>query len=175
MNTDNSTIAAWVARGRFRVLAIDGGEVAGGDELIDLRVGIGAGGRVDLGVRVPDAGAVRVQVAGASLVVGPAGSTAPTAAMPAASCDPIAYGTPAPPPFDPSTADRRFAYDIGRLPGFLGGHPGWWWTINGDRGALGRRQPRRRPRRDLRRGLPGRQPRHLDGTTATTCPTRWRD
>ncbi|NLE18138.1 MAG: multicopper oxidase domain-containing protein, partial [Propioniciclava sp.] len=131
VNTDNSTIAAWVARGRFRVLAIDGGEVAGGDELTDLRVGIGAGGRVDLGVRVPDAGAVRVQVAGASLVVGPAGSTAPTAAMPAASFDPIAYGTPAPPPFDPATADRRFAYDIGHLPGFLGGHPGWWWTING--------------------------------------------
>ncbi len=45
--------------------------------------------------------------------------------------DALDHGTPAPLPFDPTHADRRFTYDIGRLPGFMAGRPGWWWSING--------------------------------------------
>jgi FtsP/CotA-like multicopper oxidase with cupredoxin domain len=45
--------------------------------------------------------------------------------------DLLTYGEPADVGFDPAQADRRFRYDIGRLPGFLDGAPGYWWTING--------------------------------------------
>ncbi|HEX7746149.1 MAG TPA: multicopper oxidase domain-containing protein, partial [Micromonosporaceae bacterium] len=33
--------------------------------------------------------------------------------------------------FDPDATDRQFEYSIGRRPGFLGGRPGLFWTING--------------------------------------------
>ena len=45
--------------------------------------------------------------------------------------DLLGYGSPSPPAFDPDDADRVFEYSIGRRPGFLGGRPGLWWTING--------------------------------------------
>lgn len=131
VNTDNGTVAAWVAGAPFRVLAIDGVELVGPTELTGQRVPLGAGARADLAVRVPAAGAVRIQLAGVSLVVGPAGATAPTAPTPPVVFDPLGYGTRAPLSFDPATAVRHFTYDIGRLPGFLHGRPGYWWTING--------------------------------------------
>ena len=131
VNTDSGTISAWVAGAPFTVLAIDGMDLAGPTPISDRRVTLGAGGRVDLGVRVPDARGVRVQVAGTSLVLGPDGASPPSVSTPAAEFDPLSYGTPAALPFDPAAADRAFAYDIGRAPGFLAGRPGYWWTING--------------------------------------------
>ena len=49
-----------------------------------------------------------------------------------AAFDPLAYGKPMATPFDASSAfDRRFTLTIGRKPGFLDGHPGMQWTLNG--------------------------------------------
>jgi FtsP/CotA-like multicopper oxidase with cupredoxin domain len=45
--------------------------------------------------------------------------------------DLLSYGSPAPLGFDPTGADRRFRYDIGRKFGFVHGKPGLWWSING--------------------------------------------
>jgi len=131
VNTDNMTLPVWVAPAPFRVLAIDGSDVVEPGELQDVRVVVPAGGRVDLEVVVPASGAVRVQLPAASLVVGPDGSAAPTVPAPTGEFDPLSYGAPAPLPFDASHPDRAFRYDIGRLPGFLNGMPGFWWSING--------------------------------------------
>lgn len=130
-NTDNGNTAAWVAGGEFRVLAIDGTDVHGPTVLRDVKVPLTAGARADLEVVVPQAGAVRVQAPGVSLVVGPAGAEAPEVQSPAETFDPLGYGTPAELGFDPTTPDRSFTYDIGRRPGFLDGRPGYWWTVNG--------------------------------------------
>ncbi|MGH3769056.1 MAG: multicopper oxidase domain-containing protein [Pseudonocardiaceae bacterium] len=51
--------------------------------------------------------------------------------MPGNSATRIPVLSPAPAGFDPATASRRFEYAIGRWPGFVGGMPGIWWTING--------------------------------------------
>ncbi|MFP5416408.1 MAG: multicopper oxidase family protein [Actinomycetes bacterium] len=134
INTDNAPTVVWVPGARFRLLAIDGTEVNGPTDVADQKVTVTAGGRVDLEVRVPDRGAVRVQAPGAALVLGPEGATAPGGPAPAAELDPLSYGSPAPLGFDPTTADRRFDYGIGRFPGFLDGRPGYWWTINGRMG-----------------------------------------
>lgn len=129
-NTDNAPTVVWVAGAPFRVLAVDGRDLVGPSPVEGRKVTVTAGGRADLEVRVPDAG-VRVQAPGVSLVLGPVGSDPPTAAAPAATLDLLTYGTPASLGFDPTRPDRRFTYDIGRLPGFLDGRPGYWWSING--------------------------------------------
>jgi FtsP/CotA-like multicopper oxidase with cupredoxin domain len=66
---------------------------------------------------------------GAGVAAASAGVVA--AAAPAATVDLLGYGTPAPLGFDPARANRHFDYRIGRRPGFLGGKPGFWWTVNG--------------------------------------------
>lgn len=133
-NTDNGNTAAWVAGGEFRLVAIDGTEVHEPTPLRDQKVALTAGARADLEVTVPSTGAVRIQAPGVSLVVGPAGASAPEVPSPATFVDPLGYGTSADLGFDPSTPDRTFTYDIGRRPGFLDGRPGYWWTINGNIG-----------------------------------------
>ena len=59
------------------------------------------------------------------------GASAPTASSPGEILDLLTYGTSTPLPFATDAPDRRFSYDIGRLPGFLDGRPGFWWSING--------------------------------------------
>jgi FtsP/CotA-like multicopper oxidase with cupredoxin domain len=63
--------------------------------------------------------------------VGPTGAGVPARAAPDRQVDLLAYGGPAPLPFDPADADRRFGYEIGRRIGLLDGRPGFWWTVNG--------------------------------------------
>lgn len=97
------------------------------------RVIVPAGGRVDLAVEVPASGGVRLQAPGVSLVLGPAGASAADGVQPGG--DPRPAG-PTERRFhlkvrDRRVPDRRFSYDIGRLPGFLDGRPGFWWSING--------------------------------------------
>ncbi|MGA4508155.1 multicopper oxidase family protein [Propionibacteriaceae bacterium G1746] len=135
VNTDNSPLGVWVVGAPFRVLAIDGTDLVGPTPLTGTKLLLTAGARADLEVRVPPSGAVRVAMPGASMVVGPKGATAPPAgASPGPTLDLLGYGTPAATGIDATEADRHFRYAIGRLPGFLRGRPGYWWTINGRMG-----------------------------------------
>ncbi len=129
INTDDGAMPVWVAGGTFRVLALDGTEVEGPTPVADRSVLVTAGARADLEVVAPQIGAVRVQVAGASLVIG--AGDAPTASAPRESVDPLTYGTPSASPLAQRPADRTFDYVIGRAFGLLDGRPGAWWTING--------------------------------------------
>jgi FtsP/CotA-like multicopper oxidase with cupredoxin domain len=131
VNTDNGSTNVW-AGSPYRLLAVDGFDVNEPTEVEGRKVLLGAGGRVDLAVDVPEDGsAARVMVGGRSLVVGPPGSTAAEVEQPDETLDLLGYGSPAEIGFDPERADRTFDYDIGRRPGFLDGKPGVWWTING--------------------------------------------
>ncbi|MFC4140118.1 MULTISPECIES: multicopper oxidase family protein [unclassified Microbacterium] len=128
VNTDNSPVSVWVPGLPFRVLAVDGAEVHEPGAITDRKVTITAGGRADLGIRVPPAGAT-VALPGASFAIGDGEPR--TGAQPSQAVDMLTYGSPAPLGFDPGKPDREFHYDIGRMPGFLDGRPGLWWTING--------------------------------------------
>ncbi len=131
VNTDNGLSTAWVRGAAYEVLAVDGVDLHEPEPVEGKAVEVPAGGRVDLGITVPATG-VRVDFAGTTALVlhaDPAGGdsgTAPTEVL-----DLLDYGTPAPLPFDPDAAARRFDYVIDRRPGFLDGRPGLWWTING--------------------------------------------
>ena len=131
VNTDNGVSTAWVRGAAYEVLAVDGVDLHEPEPVEGKAVAVPAGGRVDLGLTVPATG-VRIDFAGTTALVlhaDPADGdpgTAPTEVL-----DLLDYGTPAPLPFDPDAADRRFDYVIDRRPGFLDGRPGLWWTING--------------------------------------------
>ena len=93
-----------------------------------------AGGRLDLEVVAPKDGSdIRVQVGAADRARGrdAAPRDVKTPPPPTKELDLLSYGSPAPLGFDPAKADRHFDYSIGRRPGFVGGKPGLWWTING--------------------------------------------
>ena len=131
VNTDNGLTRVWVSGAPYRVLAIDGTEVNQPGEVTDATLDLPAGGRVDLGIEVPEGGA-RVELGGAtSLVLGEDPTGGGQATPPQGSVDLLSYGEPADVGFDPEAADRRFDYRIGRRPGFLDGVPGNWWTVNG--------------------------------------------
>jgi FtsP/CotA-like multicopper oxidase with cupredoxin domain len=125
VNTDNAPMSAWVPGSAFRLLAVDGTEVHEPGEVRDVAVEVTGGARADLEVVAP----ARIELGGASVLVGD--QPPPSAPRPAATLDPLRYGTPAPLGFDPAAATRSFDYVIGRSPGFLDGYPGMWWTING--------------------------------------------
>jgi FtsP/CotA-like multicopper oxidase with cupredoxin domain len=125
INTDNGAAPVWVSGGPYRVLAVDGYDLHDPTAVSGKAVRLTAGGRVDLEVTAP----ARVELGGAAaLAVGSAVRAAP---QPTALVDLLHYGAPAPLGFDPTRADRRFTYSIGRRPGFLDGRPGYWWSING--------------------------------------------
>jgi FtsP/CotA-like multicopper oxidase with cupredoxin domain len=130
INTDNGPIESW-ADTPFRVLATDGYAVNSPTDVTDRSLTITAGGRADLGVTMPSDGrAVRVQVSkGTAVVLGTGDPAAPP--QPATALDLLSYGSPTALPFDPTKANRRFDYSIGRRPGFVRGIPGLWWSING--------------------------------------------
>jgi FtsP/CotA-like multicopper oxidase with cupredoxin domain len=125
VNTDNGATPVWVSGGPYRVLAVDGYDVHGPTPVSGKAVRLTAGGRVDLEVTAP----VRVEMGGAVALA--LGSGVPADPQPETSVDLLRYGSKAPIGFDPSDADRRFDYSVGRRPGFLDGRPGLWWSING--------------------------------------------
>jgi FtsP/CotA-like multicopper oxidase with cupredoxin domain len=133
INTDGGPMSVWVAGAGFRVVAIDSTDVIEPSPIRDTAVLITAGGRADIELSMPtDGSPVRIHLGGsAAVVLGSASYRAPIVARPAATLDPLSYGAPAPLDFDPETPNRSFQYNIGRRPGFLGGRPGLWWTING--------------------------------------------
>jgi FtsP/CotA-like multicopper oxidase with cupredoxin domain len=131
VNTDNGSQTAWTD-GPFRLLAVDGFDVHRPTPVSRRSVGIPAGGRVDLAVRVPEDGAARVDLLGdVALVIGPHGAEAAAASQPEEQLDLLDYGSPAVVGFDATRPDRRFDYSIGRRPAFLDGRPGMWWSVNG--------------------------------------------
>jgi len=134
VNTDNGPTLAWVAGAEFRLVAIDGTDVNRPTPVRDVAVQITAGGRADLEVTAPaDGSPVRVHVGGPTgIVLGQRSHDVAPVPRPTATLDPLGYGSPAPLGFDPTAANRRFRYDIGRRPGFLDGQPGYWWTVNGN-------------------------------------------
>ncbi|MCS5478811.1 multicopper oxidase family protein [Corynebacterium sp. YIM 101645] len=138
INTDNLTAFLWVPGAQARLLAIDGVDRHEPGPFRDLKVRLAAGARADLEVTVPEEGAVRVQSTGVSLLIGPAGATAPEAGIPAAELDLLTYGSPAPTLLDAAVPHHHFDYIIGQRIGFLDGRPGYWWTING---KMGRHAP----------------------------------
>jgi FtsP/CotA-like multicopper oxidase with cupredoxin domain len=131
VNTDQGTAAVWSST-PFTVAATDGHEVTAATDVVDQRVLVAAGGRVDVVVRVPDADAARVHLGGArSVVIGPRGASAAPVPQPRATLDLLRYGTASPLGFDPTRPDRVFDYVIGRRIGFVDGWPGTYWTVNG--------------------------------------------
>jgi FtsP/CotA-like multicopper oxidase with cupredoxin domain len=130
---DNGPMWVWVADAPYRLLAIDGTDVIEPTSVRDAGLLVAAGGRADIEVTMPrDGSAVRVHLGGRSgIVLGLTSYDVAPVDRPAATLDPLGYGTPAPLGFDPTAPDRRFHYDIGRRPGFLDGRPGLWWTVNG--------------------------------------------
>jgi FtsP/CotA-like multicopper oxidase with cupredoxin domain len=138
VNTDNALAEVW-ADVPYTVLAIDGVDLNAPTPVEAEALTLTAGARADLQITVPESGAARVQVGGASALVvgqGLGGRTAADGvpakpAQPEDDLDLLAYGEPADLPFDVSDPDRRFDYRIGRRPGFIDGRPGMWWTING--------------------------------------------
>ena len=132
VNTDNGLQSVWSSV-PFLLRAVDGFDVNEPTEVSDKSVGLPAGGRADLEVRVPEDGsAVRIATLGnVGLVIGPDGSEADAVKQPDESVDLLSYGSPAPVGFDATTADRTFEYSIGRRPGFIDGRPGLWWSVNG--------------------------------------------
>lgn len=131
INTDDGLARVWATGAPYRVLAVDGTDLNQPALVEELAVEVPAGGRVDLGLEVPAEG-VRVDFGGTTAMVfggDPTGGGQPIA--PDEEVDLLEYGQPAALPFDPTRADRTFDYRIGRRPGFLGGKPGMWWSING--------------------------------------------
>ena len=133
VNTDNGAATAWVTGADYRVVAVDGTDVNGPDAVRGRGVEVPAGGRVDLELTTPaDGSAVRVDLPGAGLVVGPADAAAPTASRrPAERVDLLHYGAPRALGAVTGIPDRAFDYAIGRRFGVVGGRPGLHWTVNG--------------------------------------------
>jgi FtsP/CotA-like multicopper oxidase with cupredoxin domain len=132
VNTDNGFQSVW-SNVPYLVRAVDGFDVNEPTEVTDESVGVPAGGRVDVEVRVPEDGsAARVGMPGnVGLDIGPEGSEAGRTEQPSTQVDLLDYGSAAPVGFEPTKADRRFEYSVGRRPGFLDGRPGMWWSVNG--------------------------------------------
>ncbi len=133
-NTDNTPLSLWVPTGPYRLLATDGHEINAPNPVEGASVVLGAGGRVDLELEVPEGGA-RIQTGGASIVVGE--GDPPETSQPERRVDLLEYGAGSGEDDDlrgvahADAFDRDFRYDIGRRPGFVGGRPGMWWTVNG--------------------------------------------
>ncbi|MEO8518660.1 MAG: multicopper oxidase family protein [Dermatophilaceae bacterium] len=137
INTDNGPMGVWVNGAPYRLVAVDGTDLHGSTPVTDAAVQVTAGGRADLELQLPSDGSeVRVELGGsAALVLGPEGASDGSGVRagkkPPKTLDLLTYGTPAPLAFDPVKANRRFDFVVGRRPGFVGGRPGLWWTING--------------------------------------------
>jgi FtsP/CotA-like multicopper oxidase with cupredoxin domain len=129
INTDNAILRVGLVGTPYKVVAVDGRDVHGATP-VTAAFPLAAGARVDLEAVVP-AGGMRLVAGSAAVSLGIGPVDPPSAELPGETVDLLTYGTPAALGFDPSKADRRFEYRIGRRPAFLDGVPGLWWTING--------------------------------------------
>jgi FtsP/CotA-like multicopper oxidase with cupredoxin domain len=131
INTDRGIMPVWVGA-TYQLVAVDGTQVNAPTSIDNRSVLVPAGGRADLAITIPKSGqAVRVELAGAALIIGPAGASAPAIRAPSEAVDLLTYGSPTAFGFGHAAANRIFDYKIGRRPGFVNGMPGVYWTING--------------------------------------------
>ena len=133
VNTDNAPRSFDIGGTAFRVLAIDGTDLNGPTPISGRTLVLAAGGRYDVGFRMP-LEPVRLAVGdtGVGVVLSRDGAGDPPEPAPGPAFDPAAYGTPAPTPFGAdSRFDREFTLEVTRKPGFFDGQPGLQWAING--------------------------------------------
>jgi FtsP/CotA-like multicopper oxidase with cupredoxin domain len=135
-NTEQTPIRVTLAGAPFRVAAVDGRDIEGGDDVEQRSVRLGAGARVDLVFTMP-AGAVRFETdlsAASVVVITPPGSADDGAAIAgdvtdAAELDLLAYGDGARPDLGRFTGEADLVLD--RLPRFVGGVPSYAYAVNG--------------------------------------------
>jgi FtsP/CotA-like multicopper oxidase with cupredoxin domain len=135
INTDRAIMPAWVSGAPYQLVALDGTEVNAPTQIQNRSMLVPAGGRADLVVEIPTSGqAVRVELGGAAMIIGPNDSSAPVTPAPSETVDLLSYGAPtdALRKAQGISPDRSFDYKIGRRPGFLNGRPGVYWTVNGN-------------------------------------------
>ncbi len=138
VNTDDLPQHWAVAGTAFQVLALDGNDVHGPTLLRRTTITVPAGGRVDLGLTVPDGPVVLSDLDGnrpAVALIPPGHRGAlPAVASGGVVFDPASYGTPARIPFDLSSHfDASFQQVLETHHGTHNGLPVQWWTINGQR------------------------------------------
>jgi len=134
VNTDNAPKPFVLSGAPFRVVAIDGTDLNEPGPITDHpTLSVAPGGRYDVELTMPSSPvALRVDGTQATLVLSADGRGEAPVDDAGAEFDPLDYGAPASTPFDASsTFDRSFSLTIGRKPGFLDGHPGMQWTLNG--------------------------------------------
>lgn len=134
-NTEQTPIRVTVAGAPFRVAAVDGRDVAGGEPVEHRSVRLGAGARTDLAFTMP-AGGVRFETdlsAASVVVIAPPGAAAPDLPREVTDVpelDLLAYGgAPAASDLGPFTAEGELVLD--RTPRFVGGAPSYAYTVNG--------------------------------------------
>ncbi|HEY8529480.1 MAG TPA: multicopper oxidase family protein [Paenibacillaceae bacterium] len=123
----------------FRVAAIDGWDIHEPQEVAGKRLKIGGGGRYDVTFTMPGH-PVTLAVHGEGpeaadyLVFSGDGRGTPDTRMGSEILDPLAYGSPAPAPFDETTAfDREFLMVLDQVYfGYYNGRANTLWTINGE-------------------------------------------
>ncbi len=133
VNTDDTPQRFTVAGTPFRVVAIDGTDLNGPQQLENTRLLVTGGGRYDVAFTMPR-GAVELglQDTEAALALSPDGQGDLPPPTGGTDFNPAAYGRPKSTPFDASSRfDRSFVLKIGRKPGFFDGRPGMQWAING--------------------------------------------
>ncbi|GIH98323.1 multicopper oxidase family protein [Planobispora takensis] len=159
VNTDSVPHRLRLDGSPFRVVAIDGRDLAGPSEVSGVVLRVPAGSRYDLAFTMP-ARPVRLSVEGAprtGLALLPPGTAPPATASPgggpsapgtappgdAPVFDPLAYGTPAPPPEEfgplaygapvpPEAFDRDYTMVLDRQFRFVGGVPQYAHTVDGE-------------------------------------------
>ena len=135
-NTEQTPIRVTVAGAPFRVAAVDGREIEGGESVEHRSVRLGAGARVDLVFTMP-AEAVRFETdlsAASVVVIAPPGSDDESAELAGevtdvAELDLLGYGDGARPDLGRFTAEADLVLD--RLPRFVGGVPSYAYAVNG--------------------------------------------
>jgi FtsP/CotA-like multicopper oxidase with cupredoxin domain len=132
VNTDSFGQQVAIDGAPFRVVAIDGTDLNGPTPLRDRTLELAAGGRIDIALTLGAPVRITLLKSNAALALSTDGAEVPAEREPGPEFDMLAYGRPAPTPFDESTAyDRRFELKVTRKPGFFDGRPGRQWAING--------------------------------------------
>lgn len=140
VNTDQQPHRLRLAGAPFRIVAVDGRELAEPGEVTGRPVRIPAGGRVDAVLRMP-AGQVTLYAdakPAVSLTLMPAGSSQLSAAPPdlprsdAADVDLLSYGKPTPAVLPKGRGLVEATFVLDRLPRIVSGAPGYGYVVNGN-------------------------------------------